>query len=235
MSARIISLPSVGRAMPPAAEAQPVRGPESVATPRSLYRLGGKRLLDIVFVLLIALPVLAVVLPLALIILADGHSPFYGQERVGRNGRVFRMWKLRTMVPEADRALSELLDRDPAARSEWDLHQKLRRDPRVTAIGAFLRKTSLDELPQFWNVLVGDMSVVGPRPMMPNQRDLYPGKEYFDLRPGITGPWQTSDRHETSFSERARFDHRYYHDLSLATDVRVMMRTVSVVVSGTGC
>ncbi len=205
------------------------------AAPRGLYRSFGKRLLDLAFVLLIALPVLAVVLPLALIVMTDGHSPFYGQARLGRNGRVFRMWKLRTMVPDADRALVDLLARDPAARAEWELHQKLRRDPRVTAIGALLRKTSLDELPQFWNVLVGDMSVVGPRPMMPSQRDLYPGEEYFALRPGITGPWQTSDRHETSFSDRARFDHRYYHELSFATDLRIMTRTVSVVVSGTGC
>lgn len=228
-------MPSVGRAAQRPADSAQVQGADAAVAPRGLYRLVGKRLLDIVFVLLVAFPVLAVVLPLTLIILVDGHSPFYGQARLGRNGRVFRMWKLRTMVPEADQALLDLLDSDPAARSEWELHQKLRQDPRVTAIGAFLRKTSLDELPQFWNVLVGDMSVVGPRPMMPNQRELYPGKEYFDLRPGITGLWQTSDRHETSFSDRARFDHRYYHDLSLATDVRVMMRTVSVVISGTGC
>lgn len=235
MSARIIPLPSVGRPMPaPPADSQ-VRVPFSKATPRGLYRMAGKRLLDVLFVVLIALPVLAVVLPLALIIMFDGHSPFYGQARVGRNGRVFRMWKLRTMVADADEALLDLLERDPAARSEWELHQKLRHDPRVTPVGALLRKTSLDELPQFWNVLVGDMSVVGPRPMMPSQRDLYPGEEYFALRPGITGPWQTSDRHETSFADRARFDKSYYHDLSLATDLKVMMRTVSVVINGTGC
>lgn len=234
MSARAVHLPAASRRSRPAVEAQ-TRNRDAAASPSSLYRVAGKRLLDILFVLLVALPVLSVLAPLAVAVMLDGHSPFYGQVRLGRNGRVFRMWKLRTMVPDADQALLDLLARDPTARTEWELHQKLRRDPRVTTIGAFLRKTSLDELPQFWNVLVGDMSVVGPRPMMPSQRDLYPGDEYFALRPGITGSWQTSDRHESSFSERARFDQSYYHDLSLATDLRIMARTVSVVVNGTGC
>lgn len=215
---------------------------EGAQTPRfgasssgnSFYRAAGKTMFDIAFVLLVVFPVLAVLLPLVLAISLDGHSPFFGQERIGRNGRVFRMWKLRTMVPDADLELEKLLARDPAASAEWQRHQKLRRDPRVTRIGVLLRKTSLDELPQFWNVLVGDMSVVGPRPMMPSQCHLYPGVEYFAVRPGITGYWQTSVRNDASFPDRADFDAKYYRELSFATDLKLIMRTVSVVLNGTG-
>lgn len=200
-----------------------------------LYRHLGKRLLDIAFVLAVALPVLLTLLPLMVLIALDGHSPFYRQERLGRHGRVFRIWKLRTMVPEADRVLEDTLARDPAARAEWDAFQKLRQDPRVTRVGALLRRTSLDELPQFLNVLKGDMSIVGPRPMMPSQRALYPGLQYFALRPGITGFWQVSARNQSSFPERAEFDQAYFHTMSLATDLRVILRTVRVVLAGTGC
>jgi lipopolysaccharide/colanic/teichoic acid biosynthesis glycosyltransferase len=199
-----------------------------------LYRNGLKRLLDVVIVLIAAPAVLTVVIALALCVATDRCWPFYVQERLGRNGRVFRMWKLRTMVPDADRVLAAHLAADPAARAEWDRYQKLRRDPRVTAFGTLLRRTSLDELPQLFNVLRGDMSLVGPRPMMPSQRDIYPGTEYYLLRPGITGPWQTSERNETSFAQRAEFDRRYFEELSLGTDLRLLLRTVKVVLQATG-
>lgn len=200
------------------------------------YRNHAKRALDLVLVLMAALPVLSVVFMLALAIwIAERRSPFYRQDRLGLHGRVFRMWKLRTMVPDAERILGEYLASNPEARLEWERTQKLRDDPRVTRLGDMLRRTSLDELPQLWNVLKGDMSLVGPRPMMVNQKDLYPGAEYYLMRPGITGFWQTSVRNLSSFSERAMYDRQYYQNLSFKTDVTLIARTVKVVATGTGC
>ncbi|MGR3273307.1 sugar transferase [Thalassococcus profundi] len=200
-----------------------------------IYRDGLKRALDVTLVLIAALPVLIILMVLAALISLDGGSPIYLQKRVGRSGRVFHMWKLRSMVMNADALLEQHLARDPALRREWNHTQKLRHDPRITRIGRIIRKTSLDELPQLWNVLRGDMSLVGPRPMMIDQQDLYPGTAYYALRPGITGFWQTSVRNESSFAERAGFDTDYLRKLSFATDLRVLLRTVKVVVNGTGC
>ena len=198
------------------------------------YRDRLKRALDIVLVL-ICLPVaLPLVGALALVIALRGGQPFYGQQRVGRDGRIFTMWKLRSMVRDADRKLEAHLARDPSLRAEWDAHQKLRRDPRITAFGQFLRRSSLDELPQLWNILKGDMSIVGPRPMMPEQQRLYPGTAYYGLRPGLTGLWQISDRNASVFAYRAECDTRYDRSLSLLLDLRVMLRTVGVVLRGTG-
>ncbi len=199
-----------------------------------LYRNGAKRALDVLIVLLSSIVVVPVIAVLAVIIALDGKSPFYWNERVGRGGRTFAMLKLRTMVPNADRQLEKHLAADPAARAEWEATQKLKRDPRITAVGRYLRKLSLDELPQMWNVLVGDMSIVGPRPMMPSQRELYPGTAYYSLRPGITGPWQVSDRNQCTFAQRADYDREYDLSLCLATDVRLVLSTVSVVLKGTG-
>ena len=153
----------------------------------SVYRGVAKRALDIMLVLLATLPALMIALPFVLLVALDGRSPFYRQRRVGRNGAVFNMWKLRSMVPNADQMLEGYLAANPAARSEWDLTQKLRHDPRITKVGHLIRKTSIDELPQLWNVLKGDMSIVGPRPMMVDQQKIYPGTAYYALRPGITG------------------------------------------------
>jgi len=138
------------------------------------------------------------------------------------------------MVPDTDARLAAHLALDEAARREWETYQKLTSDPRVTAFGRMLRKSSLDELPQLWNVLKGDMSLVGPRPMLPEQLPLYPGRAYFALRPGVTGLWQISDRNASTFARRAEFDADYAHRLSLATDLRVLVATISVVVRGTG-
>jgi len=199
------------------------------------YSAHAKRALDLVFVLLAAPVALVIVGLVCLCIMRDGGSPFFSQERVGRGGRVFRMWKLRSMIRDAEDRLESHLDACPERRREWDTHQKLRCDPRVTRIGRFIRKTSIDELPQLWNVLRGDMSLVGPRPMMPSQRAIYPGTAYYALRPGITGFWQVSVRHESNFAQRAECDTSYFRELSLATDLRVMLRTVRVVLCGTGC
>ncbi len=193
-----------------------------------------KRWFDLVIVALAALPVLAVLLILGVIVALDGHAPFYVQDRVGQGGRLFRLFKLRTMVPNADAVLEQTLARDPAARAEWDEFQKLRHDPRITPIGRVLRKASLDELPQLINVALGDMSIVGPRPIMDNQRDIYPGTEYYAMRPGITGFWQISVRNDSSFAERAQFDRSYFNAISFATDLQVIAKTFAVVIKGTG-
>lgn len=199
-----------------------------------LYRNLLKRVVDVAVIMLFSVIVVPVVGVIALLVARDGHSPFYRSDRVGRGGRTFRMLKLRTMVPDADRMLDTYLNQNAAARLEWDCTQKLKNDPRITGIGRFLRKTSFDELPQLWNVLIGDMSLVGPRPMMPNQRALYNGLAYYALRPGITGPWQVSDRNECEFSKRAEFDSIYERDMSFATDVHLLMATFRVVCKGTG-
>ncbi|WP_245848162.1 sugar transferase [Actibacterium ureilyticum] len=177
------------------------------------------------------LPLVAV---LAVFLFAESGNPFFLQRRLGRNGRVFRIWKLRTMVPDADARLKAYLEQDADAREEWTRTQKLKKDPRITPLGRFLRKTSLDELPQLWNVLRGDMSLVGPRPMMCNQRHMYPGASYYKLRPGITGAWQISDRNESEFKSRAAHDTRYDQDLSLFNDLRILAGTVTAVLRGTG-
>jgi exopolysaccharide production protein ExoY len=198
------------------------------------YRRFAKRLIDIVLVMLAMPAVIPIMIVLAILIRADGGPAFYSQERVGLGGRTFRMWKLRSMVVDADQMLQQLLDRDPDARQEWEDTQKLKRDPRITPIGQAIRKTSLDELPQVWNVLIGDMSLVGPRPFLPEQRSLYAGRDYYELRPGLTGPWQVNDRNGTSFSARATYDSQYYERLSLRTDAQILLETLSVVLRGTG-
>lgn len=199
-----------------------------------VYADFGKRIADILLVLLAAPLVLPIVAFLSLLVALDGGKPFYTQDRVGRGGRVFTLWKLRSMVHNADQKLEAHLTKNPTARAEWDSKQKLNKDPRITRFGQLIRKTSLDELPQFWNVLIGDMSLVGPRPMMPEQKKYYPGQDYYALRPGITGSWQVSARNESSFAERSQFDSSYRRELSLKTDLRLMVATVRVVLRATG-
>jgi lipopolysaccharide/colanic/teichoic acid biosynthesis glycosyltransferase len=200
----------------------------------SAYSRGIKRGLDITLVLLTSPFVVLLIAALALWIRRDGGPAFYCQERVGRGGRVFQMWKLRSMVVDADQRLLDLLERDPEARKEWVEAQKLKHDPRITRLGRLIRKTSLDELPQLWNVLIGDMSLVGPRPFMPSQAALYPGLAYYTMRPGLTGYWQLRERNGTSFAGRAIHDDDYCRDMSLLTDLLLLVATVSVVVRRTG-
>ncbi len=202
---------------------------------RSVYRDTFKRGLDILLVLMAAFPVLIVVGICALLVSRDGGGAFYKQTRVGRFGKTFTMWKLRSMVNNADAALQKHLAANPAARHEWDRNQKLQHDPRITKIGHILRKTSLDELPQLWNVLKGDMSLVGPRPMMVDQQAIYPGSAYYALRPGLTGFWQISARNESSFAERAQYDADYLSKVTFTQDLSVIWKTLSVVTKGTGC
>lgn len=216
-----------------AGEAQVISSSQHRPRGRTAYR-AIKRCIDMA-VALIAIPLL---LPLmgfvAALVRLDGGPALYSQDRIGEGGRIFRLWKFRSMVPDAEAALQVYLAADPQRRSEWDHAQKLCNDPRVTRIGRFLRKYSVDELPQLWNILVGDMSLVGPRPMFESQRELYPAQPYHGMRPGLTGLWQISRRNAGSFAERAVFDETYARSICLRTDLGIILRTVRIVFLGTG-
>ncbi|MBZ8119295.1 sugar transferase [Roseovarius sp. LXJ103] len=200
-----------------------------------VYRALGKRIIDVTFVLItFPLALLFIGIPF-LMLWREGGSPFYRQMRLGQNGDQFSILKLRTMVRDADQILERTLAADPALRHEWNTTQKLKNDPRITRVGAFLRKTSLDELPQLWNVFLGEMSLVGPRPMLPEQLPLYgDAHHYFALRPGITGLWQVSNRNESHFQLRMTLDATYHYELSFIEDIRIMWRTFGAVLRRTG-
>lgn len=155
-------------------------------------------------------------------------SIFFKQPRLGKEGSIFTCYKFRTMHENADELLHLLLESDPQARSEWEERQKLSVDPRVFAFGQFLRKTSLDELPQFWNVLLGELSVVGPRPYMLSQYKFLGQKKYkiLSVRPGITGLWQTSGRSRIPFARRIDLDARYVDEASFWYDLRLIVKTI---------
>lgn len=217
------------------APSKPLPSPSTPDQPTNgFYRSHAKRAIDVALILLSAPIVVPLIALLAICVGLGGGKPFYTQLRVGQKGKAYRIWKLRTMVLNADDVLEEHLARDPALRAEWNSKQKLLNDPRITKIGCVLRKCSMDELPQLWNVLRGDMSLVGPRPMMVNQKGMYPGTDYYELRPGITGMWQISDRNDTTFAARAKYDAAYNADLSLQTDVKILFGTIGVVLNGTG-
>ena len=161
----------------------------------------------------------------------------FSQERIGRNGRTFRCYKFRTMVPNGEQLFAELLTNDPLARLEWETMHKLRRDPRVTRLGKFLRMSSLDELPQLFNVLKGDMSLVGPRPIVSAEAGRYGRRfrSYCMVKPGLTGLWQVSGRNNTSYRRRVALDVTYARRASLSLDLWIMLRTVPAIVSASGC
>jgi Undecaprenyl-phosphate galactose phosphotransferase WbaP len=171
-----------------------------------------------------------------LVRLTSPGAGFYCQTRIGRAGRTFNVWKFRTMVAGADQALFDYLEEHPDLREEWALTQKLKNDPRNTPIGRFLRKASLDELPQLWNVLRGDMSLVGPRPIVDNETKNYGGDYayYLQVRPGVTGLWQVSGRNNTSYPERVAFDRFYVRNWSVWLDIYILARTVKTVFTGHG-
>jgi Undecaprenyl-phosphate galactose phosphotransferase WbaP len=196
-----------------------------------------KRLIDIAlasFLLIALFPLMAIIV---LLVMAESGLPvFYAQDRIGFGGRYFRIWKFRTMARNADEILEAHLDKDPALRQEWLENQKLRRDPRLTLIGRVLRKTSLDELPQLWNVLRGQMSLVGPRPIVTAEVKKYSDTYdlYTNAKPGITGLWQVSGRNNTSYVERVAFDSFYIRNWSVWLDIYLLFRTVKVVLTGHG-
>jgi len=190
---------------------------------------------------LAALVLLLVLSPLMLFVAvmiwrSDGAPVFYGHYRVGLNGRLFRCLKYRSMYRESQRMLDELLARDPAAREEWERDQKLTNDPRITPIGHFLRRTSLDELPQLFNVLRGEMSLVGPRPITVGELTRY-GRvrwDYLSVLPGMTGLWQVSGRNNTTYAERVALDREYVDSRSPWLDMKILAKTVKVVIARDG-
>lgn len=168
---------------------------------------------------------------MALVKFSDGGSIFYGHRRVGHNGRFFQCLKFRTMAPDADRILQEHLRKNPKAYEEWQASRKLQDDPRVTAVGSVLRKLSLDELPQLINILRGEMSVVGPRPVVEDELELYETSAVFYLqsRPGLTGLWQVSGRSNVSYAARIAFDTHYVMNWSLISDFVIVAKTIPAV------
>lgn len=200
------------------------------------YTTYGKPALDLVFGSMIFLFVAPVILILAAIIYMEGGKPFFSQNRVGLWGRQFRCIKLRTMAVDAEDRIKRLLSEDPGAAAEWAETQKLRNDPRITRIGKFLRKTSLDELPQIVNVLRGEMSLVGPRPVVPDELARYGihQSSYMRLRPGITGAWQTSGRNDVSYENRVRMDVEYGRNMSIVKDVSIIVGTLKLIFNGNG-
>jgi lipopolysaccharide/colanic/teichoic acid biosynthesis glycosyltransferase len=197
-----------------------------------------KRLTDVLgsaALLLFLSPLLATIWVL---VRTDGGPALFRHDRIGRGGAPFRCLKFRTMVPDSDRLLHDLVARDPRAAAEWRERRKLSGDPRITRIGRFLRITSLDELPQLINVLRGEMSLVGPRPVVQEELDLHYGPlgaaAYQAQRPGLTGPWQVSGRSDTTYRERVLLDMRYAAERSFAGDLRILLSTVPSVLARRG-
>jgi Undecaprenyl-phosphate galactose phosphotransferase WbaP len=196
-----------------------------------------KRCNDLLLSLLLALPIGALLLVLAVAIKLDSPGPvFFGHARVGRDGRTFKAWKFRSMVINSQEMLQRLLAESPEARAEWEADHKLRHDPRITRVGRFLRATSLDELPQAWNVLIGDMSFIGPRPIVAAEVPKYGEviEMYHQVRPGISGLWQVSGRNDTTYDERVALDDYYVRNWSVWLDLHILIRTVKVVLFGKG-
>jgi lipopolysaccharide/colanic/teichoic acid biosynthesis glycosyltransferase len=166
----------------------------------------------------------------------DGAPIVFAHYRVGRDGRLFRCLKFRSMCRNAEAALRELLERDPQARAQWQRDQKLEHDPRITPIGAFLRRTSLDELPQLFNVLKGEMVLVGPRPITAGELSRYGATRwhYLSVRPGLTGLWQVSGRNNLSYDERVALDRRYVESRNVWMDIGILARTARVVLARDG-
>lgn len=185
---------------------------------------------------LILLIPLTIGIYIANLIAGDKGPIFYTQERYGRNGKIFKMYKYRSMVVGADEKLKKLLEEDEEARKEYTEFKKLKNDPRITKVGEFIRKTSLDEFPQFINVLKGEMSLVGPRPYLPREKEDING--YFNyimsVKPGITGFWQTNGRSNTTFVDRLDMDMKYYYRHSLKLDMKILKQTVSDVIKKEG-
>jgi exopolysaccharide production protein ExoY len=195
-----------------------------------------KRVLDVAGAVLLGVVFAPLFLVIVLLMRRDGGPLIYKHQRVGRDGKFFECLKFRTMVPDADKVLYELLEQRPELRAEWIKDHKLRKDPRVTTIGRFLRRTSLDELPQIWNVLRGEMSLVGPRPVVREELFRY-GRNtaiYISTKPGITGLWQVNGRNNTDYRRRVAMDVYYVRRSSLVLDFYILLRTTAVVLAGNG-
>ena len=195
-----------------------------------------KRTVDILGALLIGAVLSPLILVIVLMMSLENGPILFRHRRIGRGGQAFNCLKFRTMVPNAERILHDLLEKDPAAKAEWIRDHKLRNDPRITYIGCFLRRTSLDELPQLWNVLRGEMSLVGPRPIVKEEMLRY-GRyllTYLAAKPGMTGLWQVTGRNDTHYRRRVAMDTYYVRKQSLLMDLLILLKTVKVVIWGHG-
>ena len=195
-----------------------------------------KRVFDVLGAALLGVVFSPLILVIAVLLRREGGSIIFRHRRVGRHGKAFDCLKFRSMVPDADRVLRELLERHPELRAEWLRDHKLRDDPRVTAVGRFLRRTSLDELPQLWNVIRGEMSLVGPRPVVREELLRY-GRcacIYLAARPGVTGLWQVNGRNNTDYRRRVVLDVYYVRRQNLILDIYILFKTTYVVLGGTG-
>jgi exopolysaccharide production protein ExoY len=205
--------------------------------PESAASMLAIRLLDVAVAALALILLAPVLLVVAAVIRGSGTGPvLFRQQRIGQNGLQFTCLKFRTMRVGADHYLDELLSKCPSARLEWEQDQKLRNDPRVTEFGSFLRRSSIDELPQLFNVIAGDMSIVGPRPIVAEEALRYGRyiRYYQATKPGITGLWQISGRNDTTYRRRIACDIRYLRSRSVKTNLKIMFRTVPVVLKSHG-
>ncbi|HKX07339.1 MAG TPA: sugar transferase [Stellaceae bacterium] len=195
-----------------------------------------KRLFDLVFGSALIVFLAPLMFIIAALVKRDGGPVLYGHWRVGADRERFRCWKFRSMVVDADKVLAEVLGADPEARAQWERDFKLRSDPRITSIGRFLRTTSLDELPQLFNVLTGEMSLIGPRPIVVEEIERYGDafRHYCACRPGMTGLWQVSGRTGVDYVRRVKFDEQYATSWSFLLDLAVLCRTVVVVTQRSG-
>lgn len=200
------------------------------------YRRHGKRALDIAGAITLLLVFSPIILVISLLQLTQAGGVLFTHQRVGRFGEEFGCLKFRTMAPDADQRLERLLEADRGAREEWRESQKLTDDPRVTGLGNLLRRSSMDELPQLLNVLRGDMSLVGPRPVTASELSKYgeARQSYLALRPGLTGKWQVSGRNDVTYEQRVQLDQAYASNFGLLIDLTILVQTVAVVLGATG-
>ena len=208
-----------------------------ISIKKYLY-FGVKRLFDILIALigcLFLLPIILIV-KISYLLHKDFDSIFFRQKRIGKNGKEFNLYKFRSMVPNADEVLKELLKNDEAARKEYKVNKKLKNDPRVTSMGKILRVTSLDELPQFINIFKGEMSLVGNRPYLPREKEDM-GLYYNDIiktKPGLTGLWQVMGRSNTTFEERLKLEQYYSNNFGFRIDIKIFFKTFGVVIKHKG-
>lgn len=213
-------------------------GVSEILYPERVRHIPWKRLFDILFSSLVLISLSPLFAAIAILIrLTSKGKAIYSHERIGRGGRPFACYKFRTMYLDAEERLKDILDSDPALKREWMETRKLKNDPRITPVGLFLRKTSLDELPQFFNVLKGDLAVVGPRPVVLDELKEHFGHravKILSVRPGITGIWQVSGRSDTSYKTRILLDEIYVDSCSFTLDVSLILKTIPKMVSTKG-
>ena len=201
-----------------------------------LLSAGLKRLLDVLGALLLALVFSPLIFVIMILMSRDEGPILFRHRRIGRHGRSFECLKFRTMVPNADQVMRQLFEVQPELKAEWIRNHKLRHDPRITRVGRFLRRTSLDELPQLWNVFRGEMSLVGPRPIVREELMRYgrSSQSYLSVKPGITGLWQVTGRNDTDYRRRVAIDVYYVRKQNLLLDMYILLKTTCVVLAGDG-